>query len=90
MLWFTIMAGVILGWLTIRSGSVWPATLAHGANNAFFSLGVFVSTGSPNPIYGPSVAGVVGSLGWVLFAVWLLLRWDSSSAFEMETAEVRA
>jgi membrane protease YdiL (CAAX protease family) len=30
-----IFASFLLAWLTIRSGSVWPAALAHGSYNAF-------------------------------------------------------
>ncbi len=30
-----ILASALLAWLTIRSGSVWPAALAHGSYNAF-------------------------------------------------------
>ena len=29
--WFTFILGTLLGWLTIRGGSVWPAVIGHGA-----------------------------------------------------------
>jgi membrane protease YdiL (CAAX protease family) len=30
---YTVLFSIILGWLTIKSRSVWPATLAHSSNN---------------------------------------------------------
>jgi uncharacterized protein len=33
-----LLAGIVLGWLDIRSGSVWPAVVAHSSNNTFAVL----------------------------------------------------
>jgi len=36
-LWYALpnlaLLGLVLGWLRVQSGSIWPAVLAHGANN---------------------------------------------------------
>jgi membrane protease YdiL (CAAX protease family) len=32
---FCIGLSYVLGWLTLRSGSIWPASLVHGLNNVF-------------------------------------------------------
>jgi uncharacterized protein len=37
-----MLAGIVLGWLDIRSGSVWPAVVAHSSNNTF---AVLITTG---------------------------------------------
>ena len=29
---------VLFSWVTLRTGSVWPACIAHAENNAFFTL----------------------------------------------------
>jgi membrane protease YdiL (CAAX protease family) len=73
---FALAYGVPLAWLRIRSGSVWPAALAHGAVNA--DAGVMV-------VFLTPASRLVGTpIGWValipaaLFAVALLRfgRWD--------------
>jgi uncharacterized protein len=33
--WMVISGGAIFGWLRVKSGSVWPAAIAHGSHNLF-------------------------------------------------------
>ncbi|WP_259607586.1 MULTISPECIES: CPBP family intramembrane glutamic endopeptidase [Microbacterium] len=64
--------GVLLGWLRLRSGSVWPAVLAHGALNASGGLILLVAAGRPDL----ALAGPLGVAGWIvcgLLAVVLVL-----------------
>jgi len=35
-----LLAGVVYGWLAVRTGDVWTAALAHGVTN--LALGVYV------------------------------------------------
>lgn len=37
------LLGVALAWLRLRSGSLWPAVIAHGCNNLLAMLAMFVS-----------------------------------------------
>ncbi|WP_285663219.1 CPBP family intramembrane glutamic endopeptidase [Actinorhabdospora filicis] len=37
-----MLSAIILGWLDLKSGSVWPAVIAHSANNSF---AMFITTG---------------------------------------------
>ena len=64
MIMFCIVFGIILGWLRLKSDSVWPAVIAHGAING--SAGViylFHRVGSEvDSIY----VGVTGWSGWIL------------------------
>jgi membrane protease YdiL (CAAX protease family) len=70
--WFTTLFGIILGWLTLRGGSVWPAVIGHGALNGMAALpGLFVQ-GQPNPLLGPFVHGLIAGLPVLLVAVWML------------------
>ncbi|KAA0974039.1 CPBP family intramembrane metalloprotease [Paeniglutamicibacter gangotriensis] len=58
------LVGAVFGWLRLRSRSVWPAALAHGAFNAAagFYL-VFASAGAPvNTIHGT----ILGWSGWII------------------------
>lgn len=45
-LWYALpnlaLLGLVLGWLRVRSGSIWPAVLAHGVNNLLAVVSWFV------------------------------------------------
>jgi membrane protease YdiL (CAAX protease family) len=71
---FTILFGIILGWLTLRGQSVWPAVIGHGALNGIAALPALFLTGEPNPLIGPLVFGLVALLPTLLVAAWLLLH----------------
>ncbi|MHA6204243.1 CPBP family intramembrane glutamic endopeptidase [Dyella soli] len=47
-LWYALpnltLLGLMLGWLRVRSGSIWPAVLAHGMNNLLAVVSWFVMT----------------------------------------------
>jgi membrane protease YdiL (CAAX protease family) len=70
---FTIGAGTFLGWATLKAGSVWPAVIGHAAINGIAGLGIILSTGEPNPVLGPTVAGLIGGAGFLLAGLILLL-----------------
>ena len=53
-----IAAGTVMAWLTLRTGSIWPAVIMHGSQNAitqgFFSE---YTTPSGNTAYYVSEVG---------------------------------
>lgn len=57
--------GVLLGWLRLRSASIWPAVVAHGSLNASAGLILIVAAGQPDL----ALAGPLGVAGWVAAAV---------------------
>jgi len=65
-----ISMSYVLGWLTLRSGSIWPAILGHGLHNALVFSGVnsglFLDPHIPMAI----VIVCYGLLGYVLFKYW--------------------
>ena len=69
----TIMLSIIFGWLRVRTGSIWSASLAHSATNAIGgSLTLLLFTGGPNWIF----VSYVGILGWIPLGVlcaWIAL-----------------
>ncbi len=72
----TLTYGVLLAWLRVRSGSVWPAALAHGALNAEAgTVAVFLTPA--DPLVGAPL-GWVGLVPVALVALALLVwgRWD--------------
>ncbi|WP_025157901.1 CPBP family intramembrane glutamic endopeptidase [Leifsonia aquatica] len=59
--------GVLIGWLRLRSGSVWPAVFAHGAFNASAGIGVLLlAAGSPA---SPFALLPLGWTGWIVCTV---------------------
>jgi membrane protease YdiL (CAAX protease family) len=75
--WTLLPVSVFYGWLTLRSGSVWPAAIAHGVNNASCGLALWFLRGPLDipmlVLIGPSTAGIIGSLGWVVLGLVLFL-----------------
>jgi len=73
MVWFTITLSAIFGWVTIKSDSVWPGVIGHGAINGIASLGLLFIQGNPDPLLGPAPVGFVGGLGLTLIAGLILI-----------------
>jgi len=48
-LWYALpnlaLLGLVLGWLRVQSGSIWPSVIAHGMNNLLAVVSWFVVTG---------------------------------------------
>lgn len=59
--------GALLGWLRLRSASLWPAVFAHGAMNAAGGLlSVLIAAGTT---FDPALAGFLGAAGWITCAL---------------------
>ena len=69
---FTLSLSVVYTWLTLRTGSVWPATIAHAVHNTFCMLMLYFVRGEPNHLIGPEPEGIVGGLVYVLLALVIL------------------
>ncbi len=63
--------GVLLGWARLRSGSVWPAVVGHGALNA--SAGLFLVLGTAGSPLDPALVSPLGVAGWIVIAVVVLI-----------------
>ena len=57
--------GILLGWLRLRSASVWPAVIAHGSLNAAGGLVVIFAAIQPDM----ALAGPLGVASWIVIAV---------------------
>jgi uncharacterized protein len=79
----TCAMSVFLSWVTLRSGSVWPACVGHGAINAFSGLVGLTMIGQANMLLGPMTGGLIGSLGFFILALVLLFN---RKAFAVEEA----
>jgi len=65
----TCILSTFLTWVTLRSGSVWPAAIGHGAVNATVYLLTFLLIGKPDLLIGPVTMGIIGSLGYTVLAL---------------------
>lgn len=73
MVWFTTVLGIVIGWLTLRGNSVWPAVIAHAAINGIGGIAMFITKGPVSNLIGPAPTGWIGSLAFTLLAAWILL-----------------
>lgn len=59
--------GILLGWLRLRSASLWPAVFAHGMMNACAALvGLLFAAGTT---FDMALAGPLGVAGWIVCAL---------------------
>ena len=61
---FCVIFGIILGWMRLSTGSIWPAVIAHGALNG--SAGVVYLFSKAGEGFGAAHAGITGWTGWIL------------------------
>lgn len=73
MVWFTVLVGIFLAWLTLKTDSVWPANIAHGALNGIASIGVLFLVKNPPVLLGPYPTGVIGSIPFLLIGILVFL-----------------
>ena len=55
--------------MALRSGSVWPAAIAHGVNNTCCRLMFWFVRPPLELLIGPAWAGIIGSLGYFIIAL---------------------
>ena len=77
---------VIVSWLRMKSGSVWPAVVWHGAHNTLDQAVFPHLTGGDNKMYFISETGMLTTLLAVLAAVALLVfgKFDKQAMAEQE------
>ncbi|WP_440072246.1 lysostaphin resistance A-like protein [Streptosporangium sp. OZ121] len=63
-----IFYGVLLGWLRLASGLIWPGVLAHAANNTLITgfVNVVLADDDPVALANPWTVGLSGWPGWLL------------------------
>ena len=67
---FTVLVGIILSWLYLKTKSPWAPTLAHGSINAVASLSLLFLM----PGFDIAIGGTLASvMGWIPLAVFALL-----------------
>ncbi|WP_243224697.1 CPBP family intramembrane glutamic endopeptidase [Microbacterium sp. CIAB417] len=86
-----VVWGILLGWLRLRSASVWPAVFAHGAMNAAgATIALLYAAGTT---FDMALAGPLGVAGWIacgLVIVVLLATGQFRKQPELDAAARRA
>ena len=70
---FTIVTGTLFGWVTIKTDSVWPAVIGHGALNGIAALSLLFIEGEPSTLLGPTPVGLIGGIGFTIAALIIFL-----------------
>ncbi|MGM7678410.1 lysostaphin resistance A-like protein [Microbacterium sp. A94] len=63
--------GILLGWLRLRSASLWPAVFAHGAMNA--AGGLIALLFAAGTTFDMALAGPLGVAGWIACAIVIVI-----------------
>lgn len=66
-----ILVGAVFGWLRLRSQSVWPAALAHGAFNAAAGSSVIFAMAGES--IDTTQATILGWTGWIVPAILVIV-----------------
>ncbi len=74
--WYMVWISIVLGWLRLRTGSIWPASIAHSANNFILNssqVGVVLSFsgGLGDLLLSPRGLIIVIPIG--LLCAWIVL-----------------
>jgi membrane protease YdiL (CAAX protease family) len=65
---FCTVVGAVLGWLRLRTGSVWPAVIGHGVLNAAVPT-MYLVVSAAGRLPDPLLGGVFGAVGLLAFGV---------------------
>lgn len=74
MCWFCFVVGVLLSYVTLKTGTCIPAAIAHGGLNGCAAVGVMFSVSGGNALIGPGAPGVLGGLAFSVVAIVLLVK----------------
>lgn len=70
---FCICCGILLSFVTFKTGSCLAAAFAHGSLNALAAAPAMFSLTGGNPFLGPAPTGILGGAGFIIMAIILLI-----------------
>ncbi|MFN2146122.1 MAG: type II CAAX prenyl endopeptidase Rce1 family protein [Anaerolineales bacterium] len=73
-IFIAFVLGTFFGWASLRGGSIWPAVFGHAVLIGTTAASALFALEGTNPLVGPLMVGVIGSLGFTLMTVWIFLR----------------
>ena len=69
---FATVLGIFCSFLTLKTKSIYPACIAHGALNAIREFPLFLCQPGYNALLGPKPSGIVGMAGFLLLDIVLM------------------
>ena len=72
---FCTVIGIFMSYITLKTQSCIPAVLAHGAINAFASIGMYFTVDGGNVFVGPAPTGVIGMIAFIVLDIFLVKAW---------------
>lgn len=69
MILWCIALAAFFSFVTIKTASWLPASIAHGSVNSFAAISVFFTVGNPSPFVGPLPVGIIGGMGLIILGV---------------------
>lgn len=69
---FCTVIGIFMSYVTLKTQSCIPAVLAHGAINAFASIGIYFTVDGGNAFVGPAPTGVIGMIAFIVLDIFLV------------------
>lgn len=74
MVLFAATLGIFLSYLTLKSKSIFPACIAHGAINAIREAPLLICLDTYNALLGPKPSGLIGMTGFLILGAVILLK----------------
>lgn len=69
---FATVLGIFCSFLTLKTNSIYPACITHGALNAIREFPLFLCQPDYNALLGPKPSGIVGMAGFLLLDIVLM------------------
>lgn len=69
---FCTVVGIFMAYITLKTKSCIPAVLAHGAMNAFASVGIYFTKDGGNAFVGPAPTGILGMISFIVLDIFLV------------------
>ncbi len=74
MVLFATSIGIFLSYLTLKSRSIFPACIAHGAINAIREAPLLICLDTYNVLLGPKPSGLIGMTGFLVLGAIILVK----------------
>lgn len=74
MVLFAATTGIFFSYLTLKSRSIFPACIAHGAINAIREAPLLICLDTYNALLGPKPSGLIGMTGFLVLGAIIFVK----------------
>lgn len=79
---FCIVLGIIFTYWTVKTGSILPAVIGHGAVNGFFGAPLFFVADNSHTLLGPTACGIIAMLPLIVVAIIMCVKQTKAQTVE--------